>query len=194
MQCANHEENLNLFLDGQLPAEAQIGLFKHLAQCSDCRDFLEKANRFRRLARSETVAFPEKIDRLLYEEILRRGKAASEPKPARSAPPAWRQRVAVPRFAVAAVIALLLLLGGMEIQNRLNPPPAIPVYQMMMPNANPVGVIYIIAQPVPFEPPTPVSPEALPKKGVPHESQNPAVAAFISLWSAVLERDDYCAG
>lgn len=194
MLCASHEENLNLFLDGQLPVEAQIELFKHLAGCDGCRDFLEKTNRFRAAARREKIPFPENLDRALFEEILRRRHAHARETPTRRIFPGWRQPVAVPKFAVAAVVIILLVLSGLEINDRLTPPPAIPVYQMMMPNANPVGVIYIIAQPMPVESFKSVMPDTTLKKGTPHEPPNPSIAAFISLWSAVLEHDGFCAG
>jgi len=194
MLCASHEEHVNLFLDGLLPVEAQIELFKHLALCPGCRDFVEKTNRFRLSARRESLAFPEKLDQTIFEEILRRRRFyAHKPQPARLFS-SWLRPVALPRFAFAAMMFLLLLLGGLEVYDRLNPPAPVPAQQIMLPNANPVGVIYIIAQPAPAELPTTISPDTTIKKGVPHEPENPAVNAFVSLWSAVLVHDGFCAG
>jgi hypothetical protein len=194
MSCSNYEENINLFLDGQLPVEAQIELFKHLAGCAECRDFVEKTSRFRSVARKEEIAYPEKLDRTIFEEISRRRRANAEKPRLSGLVSSWRRPVTMPRFAFAAMIFLLLLLSGLEIHDRLNPPAPIPAYQLMSPNATPIGFVYIIAQPIPAESFKPVMPDTTRKKGVPHEPQNPSVAAFISLWSTVLERNGNCAG
>jgi hypothetical protein len=202
MLCSTYEEHLNFFLDGRLSVDTQIELFKHLAACAECRDFVEKTNRFRSAARKEEIAYPEKLDRTIFEEISRRKRVYTETPRLGHLVASWRKPVTMPRFAFAAMVFFVLLLGGLEIHDRvstkldnhLNPPATIPAYQMISPNVNPVGVIYIIAQPVPVESVKPFMPDTTFKKGAPHEPQSPAVAAFISLWSAVLERDGYCAG
>jgi hypothetical protein len=194
MLCSTNEEHLNLFLDGLLPVAAQIELFKHLAACDGCRDFVEKSNRFRTAAREENIVFPERLDRTVFEEISRRKRIYAATPRLGELIASWRKPVALPRFALAAMVLMLFLFGGLEIHDRLNPPASIPAYQLMSPNANPVGIMYIIAQPVPFEAPKAAAPDTTHKKGAPHEPQNPSIAAFVSLWSAVLEHDGHCSG
>jgi len=195
MPCSSQAANVDLFLDGQLTVEAQIDLFKHLAGCHECRDFLEKTNRLRTAARQEEPRFPEHLDRAIFEEIHRRRQVYSARSAGRHLLSGWRHPVAVPRFAVAALLILVLVLAALEINDRFNPPNAVPVYQLLSPETNPIGVIYIIAQPVPMPAaaPRPVAPDTTLQKGVPHEPQNPSIAAHISMWSAVLADVGVCA-
>ena len=57
-----HEEELNLFLDGELSFDRQANLYSHLAKHPESRSFMDNVMLFRRMSRQEFIAVPPAAD------------------------------------------------------------------------------------------------------------------------------------
>lgn len=57
------------YVDGELSGDGQAGLFRHLAECADCRSTLESVLAFRRLSRSEPMNVPASCDAALMARL-----------------------------------------------------------------------------------------------------------------------------
>jgi anti-sigma factor RsiW len=124
------EEALNLFLDGELPMEAQSPLFAHLAHCQPCRYRLDVVLRFRRMSRQETLAVPPVVDEAFLQRLarLKARKRASEREASRKR--LSPMHVAVPLY-LTLVFVILMFFVGMYVQ----------ALQVMSPPAQVVPVV-----------------------------------------------------
>ena len=57
------------YVDGELSGDGQAGLFRHLAECADCRATLESVLAFRRFSRSEPMHVPPTCDAALMARL-----------------------------------------------------------------------------------------------------------------------------
>lgn len=57
------------YVDGELSGDGQAMLFRHLAECSDCRATLDSVLAFRRLSRSEPMHVPPSCDATLMARL-----------------------------------------------------------------------------------------------------------------------------
>lgn len=62
MQCIECQEGIGLMMDLRLSHEAQPGLYSHLAECGECREFLSSMRMVRQAALEESSRVPEQID------------------------------------------------------------------------------------------------------------------------------------
>jgi anti-sigma factor RsiW len=76
--CPSMETSLNLFLDGELPSNEQRELYLHLAQCEECRRFLDSMLIFRKIAREENLAVPPQVDEAFFERLAAHKEAVDE--------------------------------------------------------------------------------------------------------------------
>jgi anti-sigma factor RsiW len=104
MTCDDRRQQANLFLDAELGAAEQPGLFEHLQGCTECRADLEAQMRLRVALRQDRAA----LERDAVEWLPSRPPAM----PGTERPVAWWRvppRAPVP---VLAGLALLLLVAG----------------------------------------------------------------------------------
>ena len=115
------EEALNLYVDGELPLEAQPALFAHLARCEGCRHALAGVLEFRRLSRQEPIAVPPAADDAIMGRLAKRKSALERVDRAADRRPLWQARAPVSLRAAAAV-ALVVFCLGLLIPHRAAPP------------------------------------------------------------------------
>ncbi len=114
MICPQKEELLNQFIDGELDLSNQVDLFKHLAECSECRAFVDAAVRMREIRRKEQIPFPPDIDERVFSHLPQtRVMVRSQRGPATVSPGFWRRRFAVPLPLAAAFLAITIFFGVM---------------------------------------------------------------------------------
>lgn len=112
------EEDLNLYLDGELPAERQGGLFEHLANCGECRARMDSVMEFRRLSRQEYITVSPMVDDAFLERLAGLKKSNDRFDRTEDRRPLWnaRQSVSVGTAVLAVtavfVIGLMLPVAG----------------------------------------------------------------------------------
>lgn len=97
---------LSAWMDGEIPAQLERGIRKHIGSCSVCGEKLSKISRVTELFAND--AFPDEDlvrDRVRTRVLLERVSASSRP--------IWRKTLDVPLPFAAAVLAGLLTLGGL---------------------------------------------------------------------------------
>jgi hypothetical protein len=121
MDCKHYREQVSLFIDNELGQGEQTQLFDHLANCMDCHLFLDSTMKFKSMKHGEEIAFPDEIDRNLFDEIKRReyvyslGKNGLEVKA-----PFWQRRVALSLPTVTAITAAVIILVSTLFVNVLS--------------------------------------------------------------------------
>lgn len=112
------EEDLNLYLDGELPVDVQADLFSHLSGCSQCREVMDSVLMFRRMSRQEYVVLPPAADDEFFKRLARIKNAGERQNRSEEREPLWNSRRSVSIksavFAVFAVFILGLLLPRTE--------------------------------------------------------------------------------
>ncbi|MDA0378554.1 MAG: hypothetical protein O2899_03590, partial [Bacteroidetes bacterium] len=63
------EEELNLFLDGELPLERQGALYAHLAERVEAQSFMDQVLLFRRMSRQEYLDVPPAVDESFFVRL-----------------------------------------------------------------------------------------------------------------------------
>ena len=106
MNCAEYQETLSAFMDGEAQPGAASAALEHIGTCGDCREFFTAAMSHRSALRHAPLPeFPRSLDRRI--------RRATEPRRLR-----WREklpipllsggRLAIPLPAFAVVILYLL--------------------------------------------------------------------------------------
>jgi hypothetical protein len=119
MCCGDKQEQIMLFIDGDLSTRDQIELFKHLANCQDCQLFINVMIRTREIQKREHVNYPAEIDENILYRInsLRRDSNKDIPNitTAHFAPVRHRITLSWPIAVSAAAAAIIIgfLLGGL---------------------------------------------------------------------------------
>jgi anti-sigma factor RsiW len=104
MTCTETQEGLSAFIDGDSSPEKCGPLFAHIAECKECRTFLQSSVIVRgMIARIPDPAVPPRLDARVLAIGLPTGTVA------RRLAGLWQQRLRVPLPAVAATIALVIL-------------------------------------------------------------------------------------
>jgi hypothetical protein len=67
MYCEDRIDHLNELLDGSLAGPERMALFRHLAGCGECSDYLAVMLRFKSAAVRDDMPIPARID----DEVLR---------------------------------------------------------------------------------------------------------------------------
>ena len=124
------EEDLNLYLDGELPIERQGPLFEHLASCSACRARMDSVMEFRRLSRQEYITVSPAVDDAFLERLARLKKSNERFDRREDRRPLWnaRQSVSV-GTAVLAIVAVFVI--GLMLPMSGDPGAAQPTVQFV---------------------------------------------------------------
>jgi predicted anti-sigma-YlaC factor YlaD len=115
--AALHNEDLDLYLDGELLLIHESTLFRHLSQCAECRDYLNGVLAFRRISREEFLEVPLRADDRLLARI--EGIRQTEQKTARlhTHDSLWSARATVSVrslvLAFGAVLVSAVILSGL---------------------------------------------------------------------------------
>jgi len=104
------EEDLNLYLDGELSFSKQTALFEQLSHDSELRTQMEAVLMFRRMSRQEHISVPQAADDRLFERLAEMKAGLQKFDRAEDRQPLWKanRRVSV-RSALAAVTAVFLI-------------------------------------------------------------------------------------
>ncbi len=112
-----YNENLDLYLDGELPHSQESTLFRHLSQCAGCRDYLNGVLAFRRISREEFLEVPPRADDGLLARIeeIRQTEQKTARLHAHDSLWAARATVSVRSLVLAfgAVLVSAVLLSGL---------------------------------------------------------------------------------
>lgn len=122
MDCANHQELVSRFVDGELELRLQSELFGHLASCSACQELVDALVRLKAVIKRERVQYPQELDEAILGGILRSGPGAAAAA-VESALPAsgWRRRVTAP-LHVAVPVVIVIILAGILLGRVIFPP------------------------------------------------------------------------
>ena len=93
--CEDYKELLSQYIDGELGDEETSGVFYHVGECLDCREFL-----------SSMLKLRSAIQETNYRREERKSHA-----------PIWERTIAV-SYPVAAAIAVIAMLSGYFLFNR----------------------------------------------------------------------------
>jgi hypothetical protein len=109
MNCPN-PDLLSAFFDGELESPWSERIEEHIGSCRHCREVLAGLKSLRRvLLADEEPPVEESLERIRQKMQLDRAQ------PERRRPAVWRARISVPVPAIAAVLFVLLGMGGMLI-------------------------------------------------------------------------------
>lgn len=104
------EEELNLFLDGELPLEQQEEVYEHLAGDPDVRAFMDQVMLFRRMSRQEFIDVPPAVDDAFFKRLDALKSSGERVDRFVEREPLWNARRPVTmRTAVAAVVAVFMI-------------------------------------------------------------------------------------
>ena len=105
------EEDLNLYLDGELAVEVQSSLFSHLSGCSECRELMESVLLFRRMSRQEYVVMPPAADDVFFKRLARLKNAGDQQNRSEEREPLWNSRRSVSIKSAVAAVCVVFVLG-----------------------------------------------------------------------------------
>lgn len=104
--CTKYEELCSAYVDHALSRAEKQELEAHLAECPDCRAYVEELRAMRALWRSMETPAPEGLHEQIMERIEQEARAAIAPVPAK------KRRVPVFTMMAAAAACLLLAVTG----------------------------------------------------------------------------------
>lgn len=107
------EEDLNLYLDGELPVDRQGALFEHLANCTECRARMDSVMEFRRLSRQEYITVSPQVDDAFLERLARLKKSNDRYDRTEDRRPLWSARRSVSVGAAVLAITAVFVIGLM---------------------------------------------------------------------------------
>jgi hypothetical protein len=116
MNCEESKILINLFIDNEIDSNSDSDLFLHLAECKECRDFLNTIIRFRKNIKMEECLFPESLDQKILSSLSDKlnFKHNLEIEKKKRSFWNWKFSISVPAFAA---IILLLILSGIFLVN-----------------------------------------------------------------------------
>ena len=104
------EEDLNLYLDGELLLSKQAALFEHLAHDHQLRGQMEAVMLFRRMSRMEYISLPPSADDRFFRRLSDLKEIGEKVNRAEDRQPLWRARSSVSvRSALAAITAVFVI-------------------------------------------------------------------------------------
>lgn len=143
---AGMEEALNLFLDGELPMEAQTALFAHLTDCQTCHHRLDVVLRFRRMSRQEVLVVPPAVDEVFLQRLarLKARKRREEREAARKR--LSPMHIAVPLYLTLVFVIFVFFMGMyvQAMQTASAPAPAAPLVNTPAPKPVVREPLYLI--------------------------------------------------
>lgn len=105
-----HEEELNLFLDGELSFDRQADLYSHLAEHPESRSFMDSILLFRRMSRQEFIAVPPAADDEFFDRLATLKASKSQIDRVQDREPLWNLRKSISmRTALATVVAVFMV-------------------------------------------------------------------------------------
>lgn len=107
------EEDLNLYLDGELPVDRQGALFEHLAGCRECRARMDSVMEFRRLSRQEYITVSPGVDDAFLERLARLKKSNERFDRTEDRRPLWNARQTVSVGTAVLAITAVFVIGLM---------------------------------------------------------------------------------
>ncbi|PIQ63194.1 MAG: hypothetical protein COV99_03915 [Bacteroidetes bacterium CG12_big_fil_rev_8_21_14_0_65_60_17] len=105
------EEDLNLYLDGELPGERQKPLFNHLSACRDCQATMESVLAFRRMSRQEVLVPSPSADEGFFKRLCRLKRAGRTRDRLLERGPVWREKRPVTVRAASMTVAAVFIIG-----------------------------------------------------------------------------------
>jgi len=109
-EFSSHEEDLNLYLDGELPFSKQTALFSKLAEDDGLRTQMEAVMMFRRLSRQEIISLPPSADDRFFARLGELKQGHDRFDRAQDRQPLWRANRPISiRSALAAVTAVFVI-------------------------------------------------------------------------------------
>lgn len=106
------EEALNLYIDGELPVEAQPKLFHHLASCEPCRRFMGAMMDFRRMSRCDCLAVPSALDNTFFKMLDKSKKRSRRRDRYADRRPLWQVRGTI-SLRAGLLFAVMLFGAGL---------------------------------------------------------------------------------
>ncbi len=105
------EEDLNLYLDGELPTARQQSLFSHLSECAECQVTMESVLAFRRMSRQEILVPSPSGDEGFFKRLARMKAAGSRHDRLLERGPVWRERRSVTIRTASVTLGVVFLIG-----------------------------------------------------------------------------------
>jgi anti-sigma factor RsiW len=121
MECNEFEQRISRLRDGELPQEESAEVFRHLAECGECRSFFHQLQALDRALNDVAVAVPD--------ATAVRASAFPVAVPSRRL---WERRVAL-RLPVAAILLCVIIAGVVALlpgSNLFHEPQAIYVTKL----------------------------------------------------------------
>ena len=107
------EEDLNLYLDGELPFDRQRALFAHLAEDDADRARFNALILFREWSRKERIALPPAVDDTFLKRVAERQRLHARVDRSRDRRPLWQARRRMPVWSITTMAIVVFLLGTM---------------------------------------------------------------------------------
>lgn len=112
MSCTGlNQEELNLYLDGELPFSRQQALFSHMTTCQDCRSVMEAVLTFRRMSRQEYINLPPAADDRFFKRLAELKSAGDQRNRSLERAPLWQARRTISVRAGMSAVAVVFLFG-----------------------------------------------------------------------------------
>lgn len=113
MNCEANQEQVSLLIDAELEAADQVGVFKHLEGCSDCRLFFQSMIRLRKAAKRDLDEISLAANEILPQHAPRlpnsRRRRSGTGRWARWLAGGWR----MPAPVAVGLAAILLVTGAL---------------------------------------------------------------------------------
>lgn len=107
------QEDLNLYLDGELPFDRQRALFAHLAEHDADRVRFNALILFREWSRKERIVVPPAVDEAFLNRVTKRQRLHAQIDRARDRRPLWQARRRLPVWSITTMVVVVFLLGTM---------------------------------------------------------------------------------
>jgi anti-sigma factor RsiW len=121
--CPPMEASINLFLDGELAFEDQADVYRHLADCEDCRRYVDSLLVVRRIIREENLSVPPQVDEAFFERLAAHKSAVTEAVERSNR--RFRRREQLPKISRALTLGAIaaLIVGGVITTSGESPAP-----------------------------------------------------------------------
>ena len=107
------EQDLQLYLDGELPYARQALLFRELSSDESLRKQLEAVMTFRRLSRQENIALPPSADDRFFKRLAEVKTSLNQNNRSSDRQPLWRATRPVSVGSALAAVAAVFFIGLM---------------------------------------------------------------------------------
>lgn len=110
---SEQEQDLNLYLDGELPFERQAGLFSFLSRDDSARSLMDSVLLFRRMSRQEFISLPPAADDRFFARLARMKEGSSRFDRSQDRKPLWDTRKSISIRTFLAAVAAVFVIGLM---------------------------------------------------------------------------------